>query len=46
MDDPSSLRPSVRPLFKLVFWMVVVPIATLTLLADGYMIFVLGIEHY
>jgi hypothetical protein len=39
MDVPSLLR-------KLVFWMVVMPIATLTLLAVGYVIFVLGIEHY
>jgi hypothetical protein len=39
MDDPSSLR-------KLLFWGVLVPIATLTLLAVGYLVFVLGVEHY
>jgi hypothetical protein len=43
MDDPSALK---RPIFKLLFWGVVVPIATLTLVAVAYLIVVLGIEHY
>jgi hypothetical protein len=48
MDDPSAVNVTLRarPVFKLLFWGLVVPIATLTLLAVGYMVFVLGVEHY
>jgi hypothetical protein len=48
MDDPSAIKVTLRagPIFKLLFWGVVVPIAALTLLAVGYVVFVLGVEHY
>ena len=45
MDDPSAVKVT-RPILKLLFWGVVFPIATLTILVIGYLVFYIGIEHY
>jgi hypothetical protein len=41
-----DVRPRVRRVFRVVFFAIVMPVAVLTMLGIGYLVFVLGVEHY
>jgi hypothetical protein len=42
----QDVRPRMHRVLRMVFFGVVMPIAILTLLGIGYLVFELGVEHY